>query len=552
MVQARKRLGDLLIEAGLITNEQLQKALKSKKEGQKLGDALVEFGYITEEQLIEVLEFQLGIPQIRLHGYPIDLNVTKYVSRDFAKRHLLMPYKKEGNILYVGMADPMDYIAIDDLRLATGFHIEPAIVTKEEVLNTIDKYYGRDTLSQLEMSDEELRAATEANTTDDAPVVRLVNQIIKLGLALKASDIHIDPHEMRIQIRYRMDGVLKTETYFPKKIQNNLVARLKIMANLNVAETRLPQDGRMKLRIDSKQVDLRISSLPTVFGEKVVIRILDLSNALNEIDQLGFNKVNLATFLKLIEQPSGLILVTGPTGSGKSSTLYAALNHLNTEEVNIITIEDPVEYQLEGINQVQVNANIGLTFAAGLRSILRQDPNIVMVGEIRDSETAEIAIRASLTGHLVFSTLHTNSSIATIPRLIDMGIEPYLVVSSLSGVIAQRLVRKICTHCKTEYEPSEMEKALFRKRGMKITDKIFRGKGCDYCNNTGYKGRLAIHEILVIDDEIRSMMMNHKSISEIKTYVLKKGMIFLVDDGLLKVKQGLTTIEEVLRVAIDD
>lgn len=552
MAQKRKRLGDLLVESGLITEGQLQDALKNKKDGQKLGDALVEFGFITEQQLIEVLEFQLGIPHITLHRYPVDTSLLNIVSRDFALRNILMPLKREGNSIYVAMADPMDYFAIDDLRMATGYNIETAIATKEEVLLTINKHYKSDDLSQFDMTDEDLRALTDASGEDDAPVIRLVNQIFKIGLNLKASDIHVDPQETRLIIRYRVDGVLKTESSFPKNLQNSLIARLKIMANLNITETRLPQDGRMKLQIDVTPIDLRISTLPTVYGEKIVIRILDLSNAMNSLDQLGFNKVNLNTFLNLVEKPSGLILVTGPTGSGKSSTLYAALNHLNSEEVNIITVEDPVEYQLDGINQVQVNTNVGLTFAAGLRSILRQDPNIVMVGEIRDTETAEIAIRASLTGHLVLSTLHTNSAIATIPRLTDMGIEPYLVVSSLSGVVAQRLVRKVCSRCKESYLLTEMERNLFIKRGMKVPEKVSRGKGCQYCKETGYKGRVAIHEVFVVDDEIRHMMMNNASMTEIRKYVLKAGMIFLVDDGLFKVKQGLTTMEEVLRVAMDE
>ncbi|WP_096202812.1 GspE/PulE family protein [Bacillus sp. FJAT-45350] len=551
MAQKRKRLGDLLVDAGLITDKQLQEALSTKKDGQKLGDALLERDYITEQQLIEVLEFQLGIPHISLHRYPIDSDVLKIVSKDFARRNLLMPLKKEGNQLFVAMADPMDYFSIDDLRMATGFHVETAIAAKEEIITAIEKHYNLDeSLSEFEMDEQEVTAVAEGDM-DDAPVIKLVNQVLKVGLINKSSDIHIDPQEKKVLIRYRVDGVLKTERALPKSVQNSLIARVKIMANLNITENRLPQDGRIKVNIDLRPVDLRISTLPTVYGEKIVIRILDLGGALNRISQLGFNKLNLEKFMKMIEQPSGLILITGPTGSGKSSTLYAALNHLNTESVNIITVEDPVEYQVEGINQVQVNSSIGLTFAAGLRSILRQDPNIVMVGEIRDSETAEIAIRASLTGHVVLSTLHTNSAIATIPRLIDMDIEPYLVVSSLSGVVAQRLVRRICTSCKEENEPTEMEVNLFKKRGMK-PGKVYKGKGCPLCNDTGYKGRLAIQEILVVDDEIRQMMMNNKSITSIRDYALRSGMIFLVDDGLLKAKQGFTTIEEVLRVALDE
>lgn len=556
MARVRKRIGDLLVDAGFLTSEQLKQALGSKKPGQKLGDALLELNYISEAQLIEALEVQLGIKHVSLFRYPIDTSLMKMVPKEFAMRNQLIPLKKEGNMMYVAMVDPMDYYAIDDLRMSTGFQIEAAIATKDEVEQAIERHYQLDdAFLQAELDEKDLEALANANPADadeeDAPVIKLVNQILQAGLVQKASDIHIDPMEKKIVIRYRVDGVLKTERVYPKRIQNSLVARLKIMANLNITEVRLPQDGRIKTSIQMTPIDLRISTLPTVYGEKVVIRILDLGSTLNKLSQLGFNKINHQRFLKMIEQPSGLILITGPTGSGKSSTLYAALNHVHSEQVNIITIEDPVEYQIEGINQMQVNAQVGLTFAAGLRSVLRQDPNIVMVGEIRDTETAEIAIRASLTGHLVLSTLHTNSAIATIPRLIDMGIEPYLVVSSLSGIVAQRLVRKICPMCAEEFTPTEMERNLFEKRGIKPS-KVKRGSGCPSCNATGYKGRLAIQEVLMVTDDIRQMMMNNKSMSTIRDYAMKQGMIFLIDDGLLKVKQGLTTIEEVLRVAMDE
>jgi type IV pilus assembly protein PilB len=548
MTLNRKRLGDLLVEAGLITEDQLQEALNTKKEAQKLGDALLEKGYITEQQLIEVLEFQLGIPHITLYRYSIDTSLMSIVPKDFARRNLLIPIKKEGNQLTVAMYDPMDYYAVDDLRLSTGFQISQVIATRDEILSAINKYYNLE-----EFTDDDYEKTTQSTSEDgeNAPAIRLVNQILTSGIQQKTSDIHIDPQETNIVVRYRIDGVLKTERSLPKSLQSVLIARIKIMANLNITETRLPQDGRIKMDLDFTTVDLRISILPTIYGEKIVIRVLDLSNALSKLSQLGFNKVNLQRFVKLIERPSGLILLTGPTGSGKTSTLYSAINHLNTDEVNIITIEDPVEYQLAGINQVQVNHQVGLTFANGLRSILRQDPNIVMVGEIRDTETAEIAIRASLTGHLVLSTMHTNSAIGTIPRLIDMGIEPFLVVSSLAGIVAQRLVRKVCQECKVEYSPTEMEQNLFNKRGLKV-DKIYRGKGCQTCRETGYRGRVAIHEVLVVDDNIRNMMSNNNPVNAIRDYALRNGMIFLIDDGLLKVKQGLTTMEEVLRVSLTD
>ena len=542
----RKRIGDLLVEAGMITAEQLQETLANKKDGQKIGDALTERGLIAEKDLIEVLEFQLGIPHISIFQYPVDTTLQSLVSKEFAFRHLLLPIKKDGNQLVVAMNDPMDYMALDDLRLSTGFQISPVIATKDEIMSALYKYYGMDETF------EDIGVEALGNVeNDEAPAVRLVNQILEAGVQMKASDIHIDPQEDKILIRYRVDGMLRTEWALSRNIYSMLIARVKLMANLNVTESRIPQDGRIKLEVNQTHIDLRISSLPTMYGEKIVIRILDLSSVRLGLSQLGFNKVNLQMLHNLLQRPSGIVLITGPTGSGKTSTLYAALNQLNTEKVNIMTVEDPVEYQLNGINQVQVNPNVGLTFASGLRSILRQDPDIVMIGEIRDQDTADIAIRASLTGHLVFSTLHTNSALATIPRLLDMGVEPYLVVSSLSGIIAQRLLRKICPVCKVEYTPSEMEKSVYQKRGIKV-DTLYKGKGCSACKNTGYHGRMAIHEILMLDDTIQSMMMNQKPLNEVKQYLLRNGMIFLLDDGLIKAKMGLTTLEEVLRVALQE
>lgn len=545
-MEKRLRLGDLLVKAEMISTEQLDEALRVKKSGQKLGDSLVELNYITEKQLIEVLEFQLGIPHINLFQYPIDTTLMELVPKEFALRHIVIPIKKEENTLMVAMNDPMDYYTIDDLRLSTGFRISQVIAGKDEILASIHKYYhSNEQISHLKAGD------TRSVGNEDASIIELVHQILTTGIYQRASDIHIDPHEDKIMIRYRVDGLLKTDMVLPKEIQGSLIARIKIIGNLNITETRLPQDGRAKMDLENTPVDMRISILPTLYGEKIVIRVLDSRNSIMMLSHLGFNKINYQRFVKMIERPSGMILITGPTGSGKSSTLYAALNHVKNEVVNIITIEDPVEYQMEGINQVQVNTNIGLTFANGLRSILRQDPNIIMVGEIRDTETAEIAIRASLTGHLVLSTLHTNSAIASIPRLIDMGVEPFLVMSSLTGIVAQRLVRKICHDCKEELTPSEVELNLYQKRGLK-SGSVYRGKGCSACKMTGYKGRIAIHEVLMIDDSIRKMMMNNQSISAIKNYALKNGMIFLIDDGLLKVKQGLTTIEEVMRVTMED
>lgn len=550
MAQTRKRLGDLLVEAGLISEDQLQVALKEKSQSQKLGDVLLQKGYITEQQLIEVLEFQLGIPHVSLYRYPFDSNIFSLITEDTAKRNLMIPLKKEGEKLYVAMADPMDFYAIDDLRLATGFQIEPAIATKDDILRAIAKHYtDEDGLEEL-MVDLNRNMDDEQETVDqDSPVVRLVNQLLSNAVTHKASDIHIDPQEKKLVVRYRVDGVLRLEKVLPKNMQNVLIARIKIMAKLDITEHRVPQDGRIKVNLGHHPVDLRVSTLPTIFGEKIVLRILDLGNKLNDLKQLGFNKLNLQRFESMISRPNGIVLITGPTGSGKSSTLYAALNQLNTEEVNIITIEDPVEFQLEGVNQIQVNSNVGMTFATGLRSILRQDPNVIMVGEIRDKDTVEVAIRASLTGHLVLSTIHTNDSLGTITRLVDMGVEPFLVASSLSGIMAQRLVRKVCRDCAEKHEPSKPEMEIFAKRGMKI-ESISRGRGCTSCNMTGYKGRIALQEILVINDEMRKLIMNGEPLNKLREVAVKYKTIFLMDDGLLKVKQGLTTTEEILRVAV--
>ncbi|WP_075982461.1 GspE/PulE family protein [Bacillus massilinigeriensis] len=553
MKQTRKRLGDLLVEAGLITEDQLQATLKEKTAGQKLGDALLQRGYITEQQLIEVLEFQLGIPHISLYRYPFDSKLFNLIPKETAKRNLLIPLSIDGDKLFVAMADPMDFFAIDDLRLSTGFQIETAIATKDDILRAINKYYDIDEgFEELVGNPNEIENEKEEKINDqDSPVVRLVNQLLSNAVAMKASDIHVDPQETKVVIRYRVDGILRTERVLPKHMQGLLTARIKIMSNLDITEHRVPQDGRIKINLDFHPIDLRISTLPTIYGEKIVMRILDLGSNLNDINKLGFNKLNLKRFEEMINKPTGIVLITGPTGSGKSSTLYAALNRLNSEEVNLITIEDPVEYQLEGVNQIQVNSNIGMTFAAGLRSILRQDPNIIMVGEIRDKETVEVAIRASLTGHLVLSTIHTNDSIGTVTRLLDMGVEPFLIASSLSGIVSQRLVRRVCRDCAEEQAPTKREIEIFAKRGMKI-DRIVRGRGCSSCNMTGYKGRIAIHEVLVINDDIRKVIMNGESFTKLRELAVKAKTIFLIDDGLLKVKQGITTTEEILKMAIPE
>lgn len=546
----RKRIGDLLVEAGLLTEEKLQQALKEQKElNMRLGDVLISQKYITEQQLIEVLEFQLGIPHVQLYRQKIDQKVINIIPKRLAEQHNVLPLRAEGNKLVVAMDDPLDYFAIDELRMSTGLLIEPAIASKDELSRAIKRYYQlQESVDQImENLQERESNVSEQHEDVDSPVVKTVNQIILQAVQLGASDIHFDPQEDSLRIRYRVDGVMRTERTLPPHMQSVIIARIKIMANLNVAERRVPQDGRVEIDIEYRKVDIRISTLPTIHGEKVVMRILDLSNALTEIENLGFSEHNLKLFKQGISNAHGILLITGPTGSGKTTTLYSALSRLNDDEVNIITVEDPVEYQLHGINQVQVNQTSGLTFANGLRTILRQDPNIVMVGEIRDVETAEISVRAAMTGHLVLSTLHTNSAVNAISRLIDMGVEPFLISSAISCIVAQRLVRKICANCSSTYTPLEEEKELLAAHGFD-SDKLIKGRGCSECARTGYRGRLAIHEVFLPDDEFRTMILQKKSDSEYKTYAIERGLVPMMQDGFSKVMQGLTTVEEILRV----
>ncbi len=536
----KKKLGDLLKEAGLITELQIIEAIERKKADQKLGNALVEQGFITEKQLLDVLEIQLKLDSVSLYQYPLDPALADVVTKEFARSKLLLPIKIEGSHLLVAMNDPLDFYAIEELEFATGYVVQPVIATRDDLLQTMNRVYD-----SKEVNVEHIEG-------EDAPAVRIFTQLLETGVTLRASDIHLDQTEHQVTVRYRVDGVLRTDRPLPKSLMNSLIARIKIMAGLNVTETRLPQDGRISTKILGKKTNLRVATLPTVFGEKVVLRILDMSNLFTKVVDIGFEPDVLEDYEALLKQPSGLILLTGPTGSGKTSTLYGSLNELNRPDLNIITVEDPVEYQLEGINQVQVNAQIGLTFAAGLRSILRQDPNVIMVGEIRDGETAENSIRAALTGHLVFSTLHTNSAIEAIPRLMDMGIESYLITSALSGVVAQRLVKTICKDCAYTREATPVEKEIFERRGQTI-ETITNGEGCDACRQTGYRGRMAIHELLVVDESMKKLMMNNASFQELKNHMIEKNTRLLIDDGLLKVKAGKTTLEEILRVAsLDD
>ncbi|MGP4080570.1 GspE/PulE family protein [Pseudalkalibacillus sp. R45] len=539
------RLGDLLVNERMITQAQLDEVLKEKSNNQKLGDALLDRGYITERKLIEVLEFQLGIPHVRLTSIPIDSSLTALVSKETARRNVYIPIQKQNDKLVVAMADPLDYYSVEDLRLSTGFQITPVIASKTEIIQAINKYYGG-------AGKEIVTDSTTGDTNEiEASAVRVVEQILSDAVESQASDVHFDPQENQLVVRFRIDGVLRNEQSFVKSMQSAILSRIKVMADLDITEFRIPQDGRIKLKLNNSKIDLRISTIPTMFGEKVVIRILDLSKTNLRLANLFMSEKNEHTFISFLDKPNGLVLLTGPTGSGKTSTLYTGLNRLNREEDNIITIEDPVEYQLEGINQIQVNNTVGLTFASGLRSILRQDPNIIMVGEIRDAETAEIAIQASLTGHLVLSTLHTNDAVSAITRLIDMGIEPYLISAAVTGVVGQRLVRRICEDCKIEYIPSDQEKRLFLSKGMDVVV-LYAGEGCVSCRHTGYNRRIPVQEVIQVDDIIREHILQKNSNARIKEHLQKNGIQWLVDDGLEKAKKGLTTVEEVIRVTTID
>lgn len=552
MIQGRRRLGDLLVDAKVITEEQLQDALIRKESGERLGDVLIRDHLVTEQTLIEVLEFQLGIPHVSLGQFPIDPDIIQLVPKEIAKRYLLVPLRKEKNKLFIAMADPMDYFAIEEVRMLTGFKVEPCIATKQDIYKTISKYYELQATMDAAMSDL-IGDSEDENpdiVADDSPIVVLVNQIITDAVVQGASDIHFDPQDAEFRIRFRVDGVLKTERSLPKSMQNMVIARIKIMGNLNITENRLPQDGRIQIQAQMRAIDLRLSTLPTIYGEKVVMRVLDTKNSQISIEKLGLSQENLARFQQLIVKPNGIVLITGPTGSGKSSTLSATLNSINNDGLNIITVEDPVEYQLEGVNQIQVKEEIGLTFATGLRSILRQDPDIVMVGEIRDTDTAQIATRASLTGHLVLSTLHTNSAIESIARLKDMGVEPYLITASLEGVVAQRLVRKVCRDCSTEREVTATELAVLREHQLTAMT-MKSGRGCSACNNTGYKGRMAIHEVLAVNEEMRTAILANKNRSDLLRIAENSGFKSLMNDGLEKAIAGSTTVEEILRVVAD-
>ena len=556
MAKLRKRLGDLLIEVGFITQEQLDKALNvQQKMGKRLGKVLIELGYISEQSMIEVLEFQLGIPHVDLSIMGIDPEIAALIPESVAKRYQVIPIRREQDKVVLAMADPTNILAVDDVQLATGLMVEVVIATESEIERAINRSYGvresvQKAINQLQTSDPFLLPDDLTVKESDAPIISIVNSLLQQAAKDGASDIHIEPQEKELRIRFRVDGVLREMMTFPKRIHGALTSRLKIMSEMDISERRIPQDGRIKLRFAGRDIDIRVSTLPTIYGEKIVGRLLDQGGAMLDIDKLGFSALNMQRFIEISQKSYGIVLVTGPTGSGKTTTLYSALSRCSTAEKNIVTVEDPVEYRLPGINQVNINTKAGLDFANTLRALLRQDPNIIMVGEIRDAETAEIAIRAALTGHLVLSTLHTNDAASTVTRLVDMGIEAYLVASSVLGVLSQRLVRRICPQCKTAYvvEPNTPE-YIFASVNQGQTLQFYRGTGCPACNHTGYRGRIGIHEVLPVTPGIRALIMQGVSADLIVEAAKEEGMLTMMQDGVQKALEGTTTLSEVMRVA---
>ncbi|HEX3110681.1 MAG TPA: type IV-A pilus assembly ATPase PilB [Thermoanaerobaculia bacterium] len=567
------RLGELLTKASLITQDQLKEALRVQKEtGGKLGETLIKLGFVAEEDITECLSQQFGVPSINLQHFEIDPGVIKLISSEVARKYNILPVNKTGATITIAMADPTNVFAMDDIKFMTGYNVEPVVASELGIKAAIDNYYG--TTSSIELKkvmedlqteasgdlevleeDEELDVEALAEGAEEAPVVKLVNLILTDAIRRGASDIHIEPYEKEYRVRFRIDGILYEIMNPPLKLRDAITSRMKILSKLDISEKRLPQDGRIKLKIKledkNKELDFRVSVLPTLFGEKIVLRLLDKDNLRLDMTKLGFEPESLAKFEEAIFKPWGMVLVTGPTGSGKTNTLYSALAKVNSPEVNIMTAEDPVEFNLPGINQVQMKESIGLNFAATLRSFLRQDPNIILVGEIRDFETAEIAIKAALTGHLVLSTLHTNDAPSTINRLMNMGIEPFLVATSVQLIAAQRLVRRICANCKEEVEmPQQALVNLGYKKDETGSFKVFKGRGCDKCNNTGYKGRVGLVEVMQIDDELRDMILAGGSALDIKKRAIENGMITLRRSGLIKIKEGITTVEEVVRETV--
>ncbi|MDQ3954818.1 MAG: Flp pilus assembly complex ATPase component TadA [Actinomycetota bacterium] len=556
-------LGEHLLARRLVTEEQLDEAQRNAAErGRSLGRVLIELGYVSEAGLVSILAEQLGLEFIDLSEASVDPQAVGLVAEAVARRHSCLPVSIVDDALVVAMADPANVVAVDDIRAMTKRDVRVIVATKADVMAAITRYYRMDrtaeTLAEEVAAEQEkdakldLEAQLKTAGAEDAPIIKLVNLLITQAVSDRASDIHIEPAEKELRVRYRIDGVLHEVMSPPKSVQSGITSRLKIMADINIAERRIPQDGRISLIVAGKSIDIRVATLPTVWGEKLVLRILDKSSVLLQLQDLGFLPGNFRRFEEAFSKPYGEILVTGPTGSGKSTTLYATLNILNKAEVNTITVEDPVEYRLPGVNQVQTHPKAGLTFASALRSILRADPDIVLIGEIRDRETAQIATEAALTGHLVLSTLHTNDAPSALTRLVEMGIEPYLVASALDCILAQRLARKLCGRCKEPYTPTveELTASAFPFHPDGDLPEIFRATGCSACGKTGYKGRMALHEVMTVTEDIEKLVVESASSEVIKKTALQQGMITLREDGMEKVRMGQTSIEEILRVVV--
>jgi type IV pilus assembly protein PilB len=575
------QIGDLLVKENYITSDQLDAALRQQSQnGGRLGSILISLGFVDDDDITALLSRKYGVPSINLAFYDIEPAVIKLIPIDVAQKYMVVPLSRVGNTLTVASTDPTNVLALDDIKFMTGFNVEPVVASEASLTDALEKYYGtphsielRKVFEQIAQVDREnsfdldLEAGAEEEeevsldelqrSSEDAPIVRLVNLILSDSLRKGASDIHLEPYEKDLRVRFRIDGILYNMMNPPLKLRDALTSRIKIMAKLDISEKRLPQDGRIKIRTTSngkqKEVDYRVSTLPTLFGEKVVLRILDRDTLPMDMSKLGFEETSLRKIESAILKPYGMVLVTGPTGSGKTSTLYAALTRLNTPETNIMTAEDPVEYNFRGINQVQIREQIGLTFASALRSFLRQDPNIILVGEIRDFETTEIAIKAALTGHLVLSSVHTNDAPSTISRLLNMGIEPFLVATSVNLICAQRLIRKICPDCKTEVKTplQALASAGFTDEDAQSI-RTYKGEGCRTCNGTGYKGRIGMYEVMEIGEEVQELILVGASAREIRRKAMEEGMLTLRQSGLAKIKAGMTTLDEVLRETVGD
>jgi type IV pilus assembly protein PilB len=568
------RLGEILLKESLITQDQLDKALEfQRSNGGKLGSCLTKMGYITDDDITGVLSRQYGVPSINLKYYEIDPNVIKLIPQDTALRYQVIPLSRVGSVLTIAMTDPTNFFAMDDIKFMTGFNVEPVVASESAIAEAISRFYGGGSSTHEELSslmkdlvdeeqelelaadEQEMDAATLEKAAEEAPIIKLVNLILTDSVKRGASDIHVEPYENEMRVRFRVDGVLQTVMNPPLKLRDAITSRMKIMAKLDIAEKRLPQDGRIMIKYKAegkkKELDFRVSTVPTLYGEKIVLRLLDKENLRLDMTKLGFEPESLTKFERNILRPYGMVLVTGPTGSGKTNTLYSSVSRLNQVDTNIMTAEDPVEFQLAGINQVQMKDQIGLNFAAALRAFLRQDPNIILVGEIRDFETAEIGVKAALTGHLVLSTLHTNDAPSTISRLMNMGIEPFLVATSVNLICAQRLVRRICGNCKETLDIPEQAliDAGYTPEEAKTT-KIFHGKGCSTCGKRGYKGRTGLYEVMEINDELRELILVGASALELKKKAIEQGMITLRRSGLIKASLGMTTLEEVLRETV--